>query len=151
MTEETASFRLSSAQEVFGLRRVAQQAAAALAFDQQDQVRLATALSELGRDRLGSPDLEVTFGLDTTAQPNALVVAFSWRGGTPPRQETLDLVARLVRVEHRAGTPRVASSSPTPSPATARGRTTPESGWPARSTPRPPPPKRTICGHRPAT
>ncbi|MFE0490037.1 sensor histidine kinase [Streptomyces griseoaurantiacus] len=106
MTEETASFRLSSAQEVFGLRRVAQQAAAALAFDQQDQVRLATALSELGRDRLGSPDLEVTFGLDTTAQPNALVVAFSWRGGTPPRQETLDLVARLVRVEHRAGTPQ---------------------------------------------
>ncbi|MFF7381945.1 ATP-binding protein [Streptomyces griseoluteus] len=104
MTERAATFRLSSAQEVFGLRRTAQQAAAALALDRQDQVRLATALSELGRDRLGSPGLEVSFGLDTAEQPAAFVVVLTWSGGTPPRQETLDLVARLVRVEYRPGT-----------------------------------------------
>ncbi|MGV9944466.1 sensor histidine kinase [Streptomyces sp. NPDC003401] len=105
MTEAAATFRLSSAQEVFGLRRVAQQAAAALALDRQDQVRLATALSELGRDRLGSTGLEVSFGLDTKERPGALVVAFTWSGGRPPRQEILDLVARLVRVEYRAAAP----------------------------------------------
>ncbi|MFJ4603954.1 sensor histidine kinase [Streptomyces griseoluteus] len=105
MTEKAATFRLSSAQEVFGLRRTAQQAAAALALDRQDQVRLATALSELGRDRLGSPALEVAFGLNTEEQPHAFVVVLTWNGGSPPRQETLDLAARLVRVEYRAGTP----------------------------------------------
>ncbi|MFF9373053.1 sensor histidine kinase [Streptomyces griseoluteus] len=104
MTEKAATFRLSSAQEVFGLRRTAQQAAAALALDRQDQVRLATALSELGRDRLGSPALEVVFGLNTEERPHTFVVVLTWAGGSPPRQETLDLAARLVRVEFRPGT-----------------------------------------------
>ncbi|MGW1208656.1 sensor histidine kinase [Streptomyces sp. NPDC002499] len=101
-----ASFGLSTPQDVFGLRRSAQQAAAAVALERQDQVRLATALSELGRDRLGCHGLEVTFGLDATAQPMALVITFVWSGGPPPARDTLDLVAKLVRVDHEAGPSR---------------------------------------------
>ncbi|WOX13771.1 sensor histidine kinase [Streptomyces sp. N50] len=98
-----ASLGLATPQDVFGLRRSAQQAAAAVALDHQDQVRLATALSELGRDRLGCRGLEVAFGLDATAQPMALVITFVWIGGPPPARDTLDLAAKLVRVDHEAG------------------------------------------------
>ncbi|MGW4909010.1 sensor histidine kinase [Streptomyces sp. NPDC004270] len=97
------AFSLTSAQDVFSLRRSTQQAAAAVALDRQDQVRLATALSELGRDRLGCPGLEVTFGLDAAARPTALVITFVWTGGPPPAQDTLDLAAKLVRVDHETG------------------------------------------------
>ncbi|MET7682108.1 ATP-binding protein [Streptomyces sp. NPDC005423] len=97
------SFALSSAQDVFGLRRRAQQAAVVLGLDRQDQVRLATALSELGRDRLGCQGLEVSFGLDSADRPAALVVEFTWSGGPPPARDTLDLVAKLVGVEYAAG------------------------------------------------
>jgi signal transduction histidine kinase len=95
-------FVLSSSQDVFGLRRTAQQAAAAMSLERQDQVRLATALSELGRDRLGSRGLEVFFSLAPPGRPPALLVTFAWTGGPPPAQETLDLAARLVRVEYEA-------------------------------------------------
>ncbi|MGW2962300.1 sensor histidine kinase [Streptomyces sp. NPDC001220] len=113
---QVTRFRLFSAQDVFGLRRSAQQAASALALDGQDQVRLATALSELGRDRLGCRDLEVTFGLDSAERPTALVVTFSWSGGPPPARDTLDLVAKLVQVDHEAGTGagRVVITQPLP-------------------------------------
>ncbi|MFQ3560693.1 ATP-binding protein [Streptomyces gramineus] len=115
-TDPTTHFRLFSAQDVFGLRRSAQQAATAVALDRQDQVRLATALSELGRDRLGCGELEVTFGLDRADRPTALVVTFSWNGGPPPAQDTLDLVGKLVQVDHQAGTPvsRVVITQPLP-------------------------------------
>ncbi|MFE9681221.1 sensor histidine kinase [Streptomyces sp. NPDC006285] len=101
--DPVASFVLSSVQDVFGLRRTAQQAAAALAFERQDQVRLATALSELGRDRLGCHGLEVSFDLVPPGRPTALLVTFAWTGGPPPAKETLDLAARLVRIDHEAG------------------------------------------------
>ncbi|WP_066952922.1 sensor histidine kinase [Streptomyces lushanensis] len=111
-----ASFALSSAQDVFSLRRRAQAAAAVVALDRQDQVRLATALSELGRDRLGCRGLEVLFGLDTTDRTASLVVTFVWGGGPPPAQDTLDLVAKLVRVSHRPGATvsRVVITQPLP-------------------------------------
>ncbi|MFF4898069.1 sensor histidine kinase [Streptomyces sp. NPDC001068] len=115
-TGRVTRFRLFSAQDVFSLRRSAQQAAAALALDRQDQVRLATALSELGRDRLGCHDLEVTFGLDGADRPTALVVTFSWSGGPPPAPDTLDLVGKLVQVDQEAGAPlgRVVITQPLP-------------------------------------
>ncbi|WP_105967843.1 sensor histidine kinase [Streptomyces geranii] len=111
------SFGLSSAQDVFGLRRRAQQAAAALALDHQDQVRLATALSELGRERLGSLDLRVSFDLDTTDRPASLVVTFDWSVGPPPAPETVDLARKLVQVRHQAdsGANRVVITQPLPS------------------------------------
>ncbi|WP_308013656.1 sensor histidine kinase [Streptomyces beigongshangae] len=98
-----ASFVLSSAQDVFGLRRSAQQAAAALSLDRQDQVRLATALSELGRDRLACRGLEVSFSLVPPGRPSSLLVTFAWTGGPPPARETLDLAGKLVRTEHEPG------------------------------------------------
>ncbi|WP_328499040.1 ATP-binding protein [Streptomyces sp. NBC_00414] len=98
-----ASFVLSSAQDVFGLRRSAQQAAAAVSLDRQDQVRLATALSELGRDRLGCRGLEVSFSLAPPGRSTSLLVTFTWSGGRPPAKETLDLAAKLVRVDHEMG------------------------------------------------
>ncbi|MFJ2884866.1 sensor histidine kinase [Streptomyces sp. NPDC087305] len=116
-----ASLGLTTPQDVFGLRRSAQQAASAVALDRQDQVRLATALSELGRDRLGCRGLEVVFGLDTSAQPMALVITFVWIGGPPPAQDTLDLAAKLVRVEHETGA--TASRIVVTQPLTASGLT----------------------------
>ncbi|MFJ2259312.1 sensor histidine kinase [Streptomyces sp. NPDC087844] len=97
-----APFVLSSSQDVFGLRRTAQQAAAAMSLERQDQVRLATALSELGRDRLGCRGLEVFFGLVPPGRPTALLVTFVWTGGPPPAQETLDLAAKLAGIEYEA-------------------------------------------------
>ncbi|MFF3978196.1 sensor histidine kinase [Streptomyces sp. NPDC055808] len=112
-----ASFALASAQDVFGLRRSAQQAAAALALDGQDQVRLATALSELGRDRLACKGLEVSFSLDQSAQQGFLVVTFTWREGPPPGQDTLALAGKLVRVDHDADAAprRIVITQPLPS------------------------------------
>ncbi|MGC5561528.1 sensor histidine kinase [Streptomyces sp. FR-108] len=109
-----APIALSSAQDVFGLRRTAQQVAAALSMERQDQVRLATALSELGRDRLGCGGLEVSFGLVPPGRPTTLLVTFVWAGGPPPTQETLDLAAKLVGIEYEAGPAggRIAVSQP---------------------------------------
>ncbi|MGW6007469.1 sensor histidine kinase [Streptomyces sp. NPDC055210] len=97
-----APFALASSQDVFGLRRTAQQAAAAMSLERQDQVRLATALSELGRDRLGCRGLEVSFGLVPPGRPTALLVTFDWTGGPPPAKETLELAAKLVGIEYEA-------------------------------------------------
>ncbi|MFJ4834648.1 sensor histidine kinase [Streptomyces sp. NPDC088747] len=111
-----ASFALSTAQDVFGLRRSAQQAAAALSLERQDQVRLATALSELGRDRLGCRGLEVSFGLDSTSRSTCLVVTFTWHDGPPPARDTLALAAKLVRVgfEPGATVSRIVVTQPLP-------------------------------------
>ncbi len=89
------TFGLSSSQDVFTLRRTAQQAAAALGMERQDQVRLATALSELGRELLRG-GLSVTFHLDDRS-PSAVVVTFEWPAGDPPASESLQLASRLVQ------------------------------------------------------
>ncbi|MEU3186740.1 HAMP domain-containing sensor histidine kinase [Streptomyces sp. NPDC006923] len=97
------AFELSSAQDVFALRRSGQTAAEALGVERQDQVRLATALSELGRDRLGCAALTVTFTL-RAEEPAALVVTFAWAGGSAPGRESLELASRLVQlVRHEPG------------------------------------------------
>ncbi|WP_106401865.1 sensor histidine kinase [Actinocorallia populi] len=89
-------FGLSSSQDVFTLRRSAKRGAEALGMEQQDQVRLATALSELGRELLGAADLSVTFGLEDLPSP-AVVVVLAWRAGPPPVAESLELSSRLVQ------------------------------------------------------
>lgn len=115
--DTVATFSLTSAQDVFGLRRHAQQAAAAVALDRQDQVRLATALSEVGRDRIRSEELKVSFAL-SPGQPASLLVTFSWRGGPPPSRETLDLAAKLVSVACETGphAGRIVITQPLPAP-----------------------------------
>lgn len=100
-----ASLGLASAQDVFRLRRGAQRAAAALGLEHQDQVRLATALSELGRDRLGCGASTVAFRSESGEQPT-LVVTLEWGRGREPTPETLQLVSRLVVSEfapHESG------------------------------------------------
>ncbi|MGW5860804.1 sensor histidine kinase [Streptomyces sp. NPDC055239] len=94
-----ASLGLASAQDVFRLRRGAQRAAAALGLEHQDQVRLATALSELGRDRVGCGAVTVSFRSESGEQP-ALVVALEWGSGPEPTPETLQLVSRLVVIAY---------------------------------------------------
>ncbi|MFF6906088.1 sensor histidine kinase [Streptomyces sp. NPDC012389] len=76
-----STFDLATAQDIFALRRIGQSAAEALGMDRQDQVRIATALSELGRDRLGCAGLTVAFALSTGPDP-VLTVVFEWDGGT---------------------------------------------------------------------
>lgn len=93
---------IDTVQDVFSLRRSGQEAAEALRMERRDQVRLATALSELGRDRLGATGLTATFGLREEGEPT-LVVTFQWASGTAPAPEALELATRLVhRVRHTA-------------------------------------------------
>ncbi|MFE6128729.1 ATP-binding protein [Streptomyces sp. NPDC056437] len=97
---------LATEQDVFALRRSAQSAAEALGLERQDQVRLATALSELGRDRIGCDRLTATFTLRTEPH-HALVVTFEWTGDTAPTAESLALASRLVhRARYEPGGPR---------------------------------------------
>ncbi|MET9923904.1 MULTISPECIES: ATP-binding protein [unclassified Streptomyces] len=97
-----SAFDLATAQDVFILRRIGQSAAEALGMDRQDQVRIATALSELGRDRLGSDGLTVAFSLSAAPEP-VLSVVFEWDGGTKAGPD-LEPAARLLsRVRHETG------------------------------------------------
>lgn len=74
---------LSSEPDVFALRRDGRTVAEVLGLAPQDQIRLATALSELGRDRLGCAEVTIRFTL--LAQPAAtLEVTLRWAGGRPP-------------------------------------------------------------------
>ncbi|WP_435239201.1 ATP-binding protein [Streptomyces sp. YPW6] len=100
-----ASYGLGTPQDVFALRRTGQSAAEALGMDRQDQVRFATALSELGRDRLGCEELTVTFAIPVGAE-RVLAVVFAWTGGTKAGPD-LEPASRLLhRVRHEAGAPR---------------------------------------------
>jgi signal transduction histidine kinase len=82
--------------DVFALRRDAQTIAEAAGADRQDRIRLATALSELGRDRLGSIGVTVRFALAAAPAP-ALEVTVRWSDGPPPGPEALESARRLVR------------------------------------------------------
>ncbi|MEU0359506.1 sensor histidine kinase [Streptomyces cyaneofuscatus] len=110
-----AAYELTTAQDVFALRRTGQSAAAALGMDRQDQVRVATALSELGRDRLGCAGLTVSFALPAGREP-VLSVVFAWTGGTKAAPD-LEPAARLLhRVRHEPAAPggRIVAEHPLP-------------------------------------
>ena len=96
-------------QDIFTLRRQAKTAAQAAGLETRDQVRLATALSELGRDLL-RPTVPMTaeFLLVDGGRP-ALAVVMSWPGDRTPSQESLDAVARLLpQVDHAPARSRLA-------------------------------------------
>ncbi|QMU77066.1 response regulator [Streptacidiphilus sp. PB12-B1b] len=86
---------VSFEQDVFTLRRQAKAAAQAAGMETRDQVRLATALSELGRDLLRA-DSPMSAEFLLTGGQGALVVALAWPGDRMPSQESLDAVARLL-------------------------------------------------------
>jgi signal transduction histidine kinase len=92
---------VSSEQDVFALRRNAKTAAGAAGMEPQDQVRLATVLSELGRDLLRPQPLRARFSL-RGPEPLTLVVVLSWSDPRTPGPESLAAVARLLpRVDYR--------------------------------------------------
>lgn len=81
--------------DVFALRRDGRAVAEAVGLGAQDQIRLATALSELGRDRLGCTEVTIHFSL--LAQPTAtLEVTLRWTGGQAPAADALRCARRLV-------------------------------------------------------
>ncbi|MBR7825593.1 response regulator [Actinospica sp. MGRD01-02] len=87
---------ISAEQDVFALRRDGRAVAEIVGLDPQDQIRLATALSEFGRDRIGCADATCRFSL--RAEPAAILeVALRWSGGPAPAAETLLSMRRLVR------------------------------------------------------
>ncbi|MCF3963718.1 sensor histidine kinase [Streptomyces fuscigenes] len=116
---DLATFDLASEQDVFALRRSGQSAAVALGMERQDQVRIATALSELGRDRLGCAGLSVTFSLIAEPAPS-LAVVFRWPDGTRegPDLEPASRLVHRVRVERDGGHRLIVAEHPLP-PGTA--------------------------------
>ncbi|WP_414719970.1 ATP-binding protein [Streptomyces sp.] len=93
------SLSLGTEQDIFVLRRSGKSVADALGVEHQDQIRLATALSELGRDLLGSSAPTVVFGFVQGPQPT-LRVAMSWKDGRGPGKESMLAAARLVQIHH---------------------------------------------------
>ncbi|MHA6757356.1 PP2C family protein-serine/threonine phosphatase [Streptacidiphilus sp. PAMC 29251] len=84
-----------SEQDVFALRRQAKTVAAAVGMDSRDQVRLATALSELGRDLLRPAPMTATFTLVHDTAPT-LRVDLLWSDARIPGPGSLDAVTRLL-------------------------------------------------------
>jgi signal transduction histidine kinase len=73
--------------DVFTIRRCGREVAAAVGLEGQDQVRVATVLSDIGRDLVGA-GVQATVRFQLTASPPALVVEFSWSGA--PAEAVLD-------------------------------------------------------------
>ncbi|MFG2720651.1 PP2C family protein-serine/threonine phosphatase [Streptomyces sp. NPDC048416] len=86
--------QVSTEQDVFALRRHAKDIARAVGLDAREQVRLATALSELGRDLLRPTALTVTFRV--AREPATLQASLYWPDDRAPSGESLDAVTRLL-------------------------------------------------------
>ncbi|WP_033216761.1 ATP-binding protein [Kitasatospora phosalacinea] len=93
---------VAAARDTFALRRSARAVADLLGADGQDAVRLATALSELGRGLLGAERLTAEFDL-LPGPPGALRVTLVWRGGHRLPTEALEASARLLSTHHEHG------------------------------------------------
>ncbi|WP_433887867.1 PP2C family protein-serine/threonine phosphatase [Streptomyces sp. CA-111067] len=90
---------LSSEHDVFTLRRQAKTAAEAAGLEPRQQVRLATTLSELGRDLLRTAvPMTASFALDepTAGRPASLRVELAWTDDREPSEDSLRLVAKLL-------------------------------------------------------
>ncbi len=84
--------------DVFALRRRAKAVAQAVGLDNRDQVRLATALSELGRDLLRPAPMTAAF--DVLREPASLRASLRWRDERVPSGESLAAVTRLLPQTH---------------------------------------------------
>lgn len=85
---------LSTEHDIFALRRHAKTIASAVGLDDRDQVRLATAVSELGRDLLRPAAMTAVFSLQQ--EPAALRTLLQWRDDRAPSGESLTAVTRLL-------------------------------------------------------
>ena len=81
-------FDVTAEPDVFALRQRARAATAALAMDSSDQIRVATALSELGREVLTAGGADVVFAVDERDGVPVFTAALStrkpWDGGDGP-------------------------------------------------------------------
>jgi signal transduction histidine kinase/CheY-like chemotaxis protein len=98
MTEELASLRVGDLSGVFAARRLGRELAAALGLDHQDQVRVATALSEVARSAvtLGQTAV-ISFGADKAS----LVLRVTANG--PPPEDGITAAGRLMDAVARDG------------------------------------------------
>ncbi|MET7982075.1 SpoIIE family protein phosphatase [Streptomyces sp. NPDC005281] len=93
---------LSSEQDIFALRRHAKTIAQAVGLDSRDHVRLATAVSELGRDLLRPAVMTAAFSLQR--EPAALQAVLQWRDDRAPSNESLTAITRLLpQTRHERG------------------------------------------------
>ncbi|MFF3565395.1 SpoIIE family protein phosphatase [Streptomyces sp. NPDC002574] len=99
---------VSSERDVFALRRHAKTIAQAVGLDNRDQVRLATALSELGRDLLRPAAMTAAFSVQR--EPAALQALLQWRDDRAPSDESLSAVTRLLPQTHYQPASSVARS-----------------------------------------
>jgi signal transduction histidine kinase/CheY-like chemotaxis protein len=91
MTDELASLRVRDLTGVFAARRLGRELAAVLGLEQQDQVRVATALSEISRSAVTVGQTAViAFGADKTSIMLTVTV-----NGEPP-EEGIAAAARLM-------------------------------------------------------
>ncbi|MEV7040673.1 ATP-binding protein [Amycolatopsis sp. NPDC051061] len=105
---ELMRMTLAAEPGVFAMRQYGREAAKAIGLDPQDQIRVATALSDVGRDLVRSgTEATVSFGLTSTSVPR-LSIEITWLG--PPADDVLDVsrdtMARLmdeVAATHESG------------------------------------------------
>ena len=91
MTNEFASLHVRDLPEVFAARRLGRELASALALEHQDQVRVATALSEISRSTITAGlTADIVFGADATSLVLTVTV-----DGEPPA-EGVTAAARLM-------------------------------------------------------
>ena len=91
MTDELASLRVRDLTGVFAARRLGRELAAGLGLEQQDQVRVATALSEISRSAVTvGQTADIVFGADKTSLTLTVTV-----NGEPP-EEGIAAAARLM-------------------------------------------------------
>jgi signal transduction histidine kinase len=101
--ETVLTSTIASEQDVFTLRRHGKSAAEAAGVENQDQVRFATALSELGRDLLRPAPMTAEFSV-SVREPATLRVVLRWPDGRVPSAQSLEAAARLLtRVEYTPG------------------------------------------------
>ncbi|MFG1642465.1 ATP-binding protein [Amycolatopsis sp. NPDC049252] len=105
--DELIRLPVSAETDVFTVRRCGREVAAAVGLEGQDQVRVATVLSDLGRDLVhAGVKATVRFVLQET--PPALVVEFGWAGGAAEAvlrtgRDTADRLMDGVRVSQDGG------------------------------------------------
>lgn len=91
MTEQLATLRVQNLADVFAARRLGRELAASLALDHQDQVRVATALSEVSRSAITAGlTAVITFGVDE----RGVLLGVEVDGEPPP--EGVRAAARLM-------------------------------------------------------
>ncbi|GIF17164.1 sensor histidine kinase [Actinoplanes teichomyceticus] len=98
VTEPLMRMRLRAEPDIFVVRQLGREVARAVGLEAQDQTRMATAISEVGRVLLtAGAGADVTFAVEPYGVPNLQVtMAHSAGGGSPRLAEQLQQVGRLV-------------------------------------------------------